>query len=274
MPVSRDHLATVFRQIRRDAGITHGGEAARRAGITQATVSRWERGQTVPTVEQACNYAQALNAQPALTGELVQLITDLRTNYRAGKPGPLPGASIHQRAQRLDATAQKILVFQTILVPGALQTAGYARAIFSSGDDIPRDELEDYVAARLTRSGLLGDPARHYTFILTEGVLAWCAATTAVMTEQLEHLVDISRRDNISLGLIPWGRPVTVFPPGGFDLYDDRTAVVGFPNGAQFFSDAADVQPYLDMSKALAELAVFHDEARAVLQTAAARYMA
>jgi hypothetical protein len=225
-------------------------------------------------VEQACNYAQALHTSPALTGELIQLITDLRTNYRAGKPGPLPGATIHQRAQRLDATAQKIVVFQTILVPGALQTAGYARAIFSSGDDVPPDALEDYVASRLERSKLLSDPDRHYTFILTEGVLAWCAGTTAVMAEQLEHLIAISRRDNISLGLIPWGRPVTVFPPCGFDLYDDRTAVVGFPNGAQFFSDAADVQPYLDMTKALLGLAVFHDEARAILQAAAAGYRA
>jgi hypothetical protein len=32
---------------------------------------------------------------------------------------------------------------------------------------------------------------------------------------------------NVKLGLIPWGTKVNVFPPCGFDLDDDHTAVVG-----------------------------------------------
>ena len=71
-PSATIELSTLFRRIRDEARISSGSEAARRAGITQATVSRWEWGRHVPTAERAAGYARALGARPDLSRELVR----------------------------------------------------------------------------------------------------------------------------------------------------------------------------------------------------------
>ena len=262
----------LFRRIRDDAGISHGGEAGRRAGVTQATISRWESGKVVPTVEQAERYARALAADPAIARELVELVEDLRTNYQAGKSGPRSGGVAFQnRVQRLEAAAAAVAVWHPLLIPGALQTEAYARAVFSSGD-LPADDVEARTAARLQRATLLGDPSRHYTFITTSGSLGWRAGDPETMARQIDHLADVSQRPNVRLGVIPWGVEATVYPSSGFELYDGRTVAVGSPTGAQFQNDPADVDRYAGMLAALEGLAVFGDAVRELLGRAASGY--
>lgn len=271
-PVGNDQLSTLFRRIRDEAGISNGSEAARRAGITQATVSRWESGRHVPTAEQAAGYARALDAAPALSRELVELITDLRTNHDAGKPGPRGGgAAFQNRVHRLEAAAAVITVFHPLLIPGALQTAAYVRAVFSSGD-LDHAEIEARTAARLQRAALLADPARTFTFVIPYGALGWRAGSAETMARQIDHLADVSQRPNVRLGVIPWGTAATIYPSAGFQLYDRRTVVVGSPTGARFLNGPDDVAQYVEMLDQLERLAVYDDHARAVLGEAAAEY--
>lgn len=68
------------------------------------------------------------------------------------------------------------------------------------------------------------------------------------------------------MGVIPWGVAATVFPPCGFDLYDEHTVVVGVVGGSAYFNDPADVGRYMAMLAALERLAVFGEEARAELR--------
>jgi transcriptional regulator with XRE-family HTH domain len=51
--------------------------------------------------------------------------------------------------------------FEPLVVPGLLQTDGYARAIFRTRFKITSDEIDERVAARLKRQEVLtrGDPA-------------------------------------------------------------------------------------------------------------------
>lgn len=271
-PVGNDQLSALFRRIRDEAGIRSGSEAARRAGITQATVSRWESGRHVPTAEQAADYARALAARPDLVRELVDLITDLRTNHDAGKPGPRGGgAAFQNRVQRIEAASAEIAVFHPLLVPGALQTAAYVRAVFSSGD-LEDAEIEARTAARLRRGALLADPDRLFTFVIPWGALGWRSGSTETMARQIDHLADVSHRPNVRLGVIPWGTEATVYPSSGFELYDRRTAVVGSPTGARFLNDSDEVAQYCTLLDRLEVLAVFDDAARALLSDAAVHY--
>ena len=270
-PVGNDQLSTLFRRIRDEAGISSGSEAARRAGITQATVSRWESGRHVPTAEQAAGYARALGARPDLSRELVDLITDLRTNHDAGRPGPRGGIAFQNRVQRIEAAAVEVAVFHPLLVPGALQTAAYVRAVFSSGD-LDDDEIEGRTAARLRRGALLADPDRRFTFVIPWGALGWRSGSAETMARQIDHLADVSQRPNVRLGVIPWGTEATVYPSSGFELYDRRTVVVGLSSGARFLNDPDDVSQYVGLLGQLEQLAVFDDTARVVLGDAAAEY--
>jgi transcriptional regulator with XRE-family HTH domain len=261
----------LFRRIRDDAGIGHGGEAARRVGVTQATISRWESGKVVPTVEQASRYAEALSADPGVARELVTLITDLRTNHQAGRSGPRGGAAFQNRVHRLEAAAGTVAVWHPLLVPGALQTEAYARAVFGSGD-LPPGEVEARTAARLQRGALLAEPSRQYTFITTWGALGWRAGEPETMARQVDHLADVSQRPNVRLGVIPWGVEASVYPSSGFELYDGRTVAVGSPTGARFLNEPTEVARYVAMLGELANMAAFDDAAREVLFRAARDY--
>lgn len=273
-PVGDDELSTILRKIRDDAGITSGTEAGRRAGISQSKVSRMEAGRLVPTTEEARRYAEALGAAPATIRRLVRVVDDLRKQHRASSParvGVSRGAAHEQRVLRNESGATQIDVFHPLLIPGTLQSEVYVRAVFSSGG-LTGDVIEARTAARLKRAELLDDISKRFTFVTTAGAIGWRAGSTVVMAQQVDHLVATSRRPNVELGIVAWGTEVSVFPPCGFGLYDERTAVVGVVGGAAYYSDPTDVAQYVTMLAALRDLAVFGDEARELLTSMAERY--
>ncbi len=68
--------------------------------------------------------------------------------------------------------AVAISEFQEPGVPGLLQTSDYARAVIGRSGNVPADEVDDRVAARLARQSLFSrDPPPSFTFYLHEFVL-------------------------------------------------------------------------------------------------------
>jgi hypothetical protein len=86
------------------------------------------------------------------------------------------------------------------------------------------------------------------------------------MVRQVEHIAETSRHPHVRVGVIPWGVEAKVFPPCGFDLYDEHTVVVGVGGGSEYYNDPEDVARYVAMLAALEHLAAFGDEARAELR--------
>ncbi|MDQ2788297.1 MAG: DUF5753 domain-containing protein [Actinomycetota bacterium] len=94
------------------------------------------------------------------------------------------------------------------------------------------------------------------------------------MARQGEHIAEVTRRPHIRVGVIPWGAQATVFPPCGFDMYDEHTVVVGVVGGSAYYNDPADVARYVAMLADLQRLAVFGDGARVELRRIADEYRA
>lgn len=275
-PVAPTEIARLLRKIRDDAGVSSGIEAGRRAGFSQAKVSRMESGQLVPSPEDADRYARALSASAADRRRLVGMVRDLHEQHRAAAPARVSvsrSAAHEQRVRRNEAGARRIAVFHPLIIPGLLQTEEYIRAVFASGDLSPA-AAQARVAERLLRARILDEPARHFTFILTAGALGWRVGNPETMVRQIEHIAETSHRPQVRIGVVPWGVAATVFPPCGFDVYDEHTVVVGVVGGAAYYNDPADVSRYLAMLAVLEELAVFDDQARAELQQIADTYRA
>ena len=274
--VGSDELSQLLARLRDDAGLS-GADAARRAGdgFSQSKVSRWESGRLTPSPEDVERYARALGASSRVRQRLVALARDRQDQHRATTParvGVSRGAAHEQRVLRNESSARHIAVFHPLLIPGALQSEPYVRAVFSSGD-LPADAVDARTAARLRRADLLADNERRFTFLLTQGALGWRpAGSPEVMAAQLEHLVDVSRRPNVRLGVIPWGAPAAVFPPCGFDVYDSRTVVVGVVGGAAYYNDPDDVARYVAMLDELEQLAVYDEAVRDLLLGLVAEY--
>jgi hypothetical protein len=64
------------------------------------------------------------------------------------------------------------------------------------------------VAARLARQQIL-DTDRTFHLVLTESALRWHVGSPEIMARQAEHLVTVTERPNVRLGIISWTRPVT-----------------------------------------------------------------
>jgi hypothetical protein len=276
-PVAHGEIAKLLRKIRDDAGVTSGIEAGRRAGFSQAKISRMEAGRLVPTPEDADHYARALGASAAIRRQLVAMARDLREQHRAAAPARVAvsrsAAAHEQRVRRNEGRSTHISVFHPIVIPGLLQTEEYIRAIFASGA-LPAAEARARVAERLLRAQILEEPGRQFTFVLTAGALGWRVGSPEVMARQIEHIAEVSRKPHVRIGVIPWGVEATVFPPCGFDLYDEHTVVVGIIGGSAYYNDPADVARYVAMLATLERLALFGDEARAELRLTAAKYRA
>lgn len=271
-PRTHDELAQILRRLRADAGLTL-AEVAVRAGLSIATVSRLENGRYVPTAAQAEALAQAVEAPARTRRRVVTLAKDLRERttprqvlLRAG------GASAQRKFGDIEAAARHVGSFSPAMVVGLLQTEDYARAVFAAG--LPSEQVEDAVAARLARQRLLfGPEGPSFTQILTEAALRWHVGSPALMAAQCLRIAEMATATGrLRVGIVPWERPVRVFPMHGFDLYDERAAIVGTKTGTAFLTARTDVATYVELFRQLTELAEFGEKAATIAARLAEKY--
>jgi transcriptional regulator with XRE-family HTH domain len=101
----------------------------------------------------------------------------------------------------LEEQADAIQAFELQLITGLLQTEGYARAIFTFSRP---DDLDALVAARMQRQRILAKPDRpHLWVILTEAALRRPIGGSAVMREQLTHILSAMEHPRTVVQVIP-----------------------------------------------------------------------
>ncbi|MGH3434435.1 MAG: helix-turn-helix domain-containing protein [Thermocrispum sp.] len=106
----------------------------------------------------------------------------------------------------LEQAAKVIRCFEAQFVPGLLQTPHYARAVIELGHgDEPAHELDERLSLRMRRQQILtrNDPANLWV-VIDEGALRRPIGGVAVQRGQLEHLLEVSERPNISLQVLPY----------------------------------------------------------------------
>ena|SRR5437879_2615689 len=184
-------LSAELRRLRLEAGLS-GAVAGERAGLTQAKVSRTETGAFMPTAEQVEALCRAYKAPAELRRELVAMARELREEriptqkiYKEG------GWQAQERFARIEATAGRIRSLIPCIIPGLFQTREYISALM--GSVLAPVDIERTVEARLARRSVL-DSDRTFEFVLAEGALRWNMGGAAVMIDQLDALIDASRR--------------------------------------------------------------------------------
>lgn len=118
---------------------------------------------------------------------------------------PFPASFRPFAAYEVEATA--LYVFEHSLVPGLLQTPGYARAVLATRPNTAEDEVDNLVAARLARQAVLtrDDPPPPLLWaLIDEGVLYRPVAAPEVMHDQLMYLADRSRLPNVTIQVLPY----------------------------------------------------------------------
>jgi hypothetical protein len=139
-----------------------------------------------------------------------QELLDLRTAARGHNWSDDYPDLFDSRLQRLygiEAGADSVRFYESLLVPGPFQTPDYTRAIMASGVDIRQVEVEQRVEARQRRQKLLiGKTPLRLTSIISEAVLRQQIGGRDVLRRQLAHLVEMmaAHPDTIEIRVIPF----------------------------------------------------------------------
>lgn len=109
-------------------------------------------------------------------------------------------------AAEAEAVATTIKEYAALLIPGLLQTAAYARAVFRAYRPTATEEVIDrLVESRLERGKLLTDPTTPMLWVvLDEAALRREAGGRVVMAEALRHILGLARQHRAIVQVLPF----------------------------------------------------------------------
>lgn len=122
----------------------------------------------------------------------------------------------------LESRTETIHSFDVMVIPGLLQTPEYAEAVIKAADP---SAAPTYVARwmqfRMTRQQVLAqDKPIHLVAVLDEALLYRTVGGTTVMRTQLEHLIELAERPNITIQVLPFSAGAHASHEGPFTILD------------------------------------------------------
>jgi hypothetical protein len=160
--------------------------------------------------------------------------------------------------------------FETVYVPGLLQTPDYARRVLDEMvtlQGLAVADVDDAVAIRIQRQALLYEKSKHFEFLLAEPVLRWLLCPADIMRAQIDRLQTVVGLPNVRFGILPMGVVLTTTPQNSFQLYDDLACVETFIGETRHTEEEA--VAYTRVLNRMWDEAIEGDTARALLVRAA-----
>jgi transcriptional regulator with XRE-family HTH domain len=210
--VRRRRLAAELREIREGKGKS-GDSVAAALQWSASKISRYERARTglrPREVERLLDYYQITGDRRAL---LLGLAEDAaRKGWWEEFADTL--SEDYQQFIGLEHEASSIAVWHVDVVPGLLQTEGYARHIISGYDrvePITPGMVGRLVRVRMRRQQVLNRERLQLSVVLDESVLTRRIGDEAVMYDQLHRLAREAERPNLTLRILPLDAQHRVF---------------------------------------------------------------
>ncbi|GGP80599.1 helix-turn-helix domain-containing protein [Saccharothrix coeruleofusca] len=255
-------VGSLLRQFRERAGLS-AEDAARRIRKAQSTVSRVEAGQTLPSMAEMEVLLAYYNASDAEREQALQKWEDAKQDStRLPMAGAVPKK--FQAYLRMETEAAAIDLITTTLVPGLLQTPEYALAITENGAAIGGVvEPAKFVASRLERQKRVTAPDPLVVHaVLDEAVVRRVVGGAGVMVEQIDHLLALMERDNITIQVLPFGAGEYPTMGGAVNILrfkdplDSPFIGLEYAGGEAIMDDPGDVEKFRVVFASLAELAL------------------
>ncbi|WP_233510660.1 helix-turn-helix domain-containing protein [Actinomadura craniellae] len=114
-----------------------------------------------------------------------------------------------------EANATMVRLYENFVITGLFQTVDYARAVLRAGQRA--DKLEELVTARMDRQEILTreEPPMIVALLDEFAVRRWFGDRD-IMRAQLEHLLELARRPNITIHIVP--DRAQICPEGAFTI--------------------------------------------------------
>ena len=267
---ARADLAARLREIRLDAGLT-GRALSAAAGWHEAKTSRIESAKQPLTDSDITTWCRACGAEN-LAADLIAASRAADSMYVEWRRLQRTGLRrLQQSRLPLYDSTRLFRVYCSNVIPGFLQTPGYATALLSAIAVFrgTPDDVEEAVAARISRNRILHTAGRRFAIVIEESVLRYQLGDPATMAGQLGHLLDIMAVPAVSLGVIPLAAaPRPMWTVEGFTVFDDARVHVELLSAQVTVTAPTEVALYLHAYGKLAELAVYGQSARALISNA------
>jgi transcriptional regulator with XRE-family HTH domain len=189
-------LGAQLRRARLAAGYTSQDSFATVLGFDRSTVTKTETGSRPPTDEVFAAWCGACN----ISGDLREVLSGLLLVARH-TDGPVP--AWFESYLEAEGAARTLRIWQPLILPGLLQTAEYARALFTAMGHDP-DKADEMVAARMARQAIFDrTKPPHISAVLDESVLHRLIGSPQIMHDALAHAAALSERPCIMVQVLP-----------------------------------------------------------------------
>ena len=258
-----------LREIRKDAGLS-GRQLAAATGLHFTKVSRLEHGRQNPADDDIKAWCEACGVEdqiPELIATLrgiegiwLEWRRQLRGGWRRLQESTLP----------LYEEAQLVRCYESIVVPGILQTAEYCTAVLQIAAEFYEIEqdIEAAVEARMERQRLLYRGNRRFAFVLEAWALQTVYGSLDVTLGQLDRLLAVATLPRVSLGVIPSTAVRSMWPGEGFWIYDQKLVTVETTTAEIKVTQPREIALFAKAFAGLNQLAVHGQNARELIATA------
>jgi transcriptional regulator with XRE-family HTH domain len=270
-------LGDGLREVMREAGL-NGQQTAHLLDLSPSWVSRLLSGKRGCTELDVAAFLGVCRVTGAERDRLMALCQEQHT------PGWFQqhGSRLPKQLRTLidhENKATAISDFEATFVPGLLQTGEYAHAVISRNVNVPPDEVQDRVAARLARQSLFSrDRPARFTFYLHESALRTPVGGPTVMADQLSHLLRMSERRYLTLRVVPTSLGAHAAMTGAFRLMEfaefKPVAYLESETVSVFLERPEEIAAYRRILGALADTALSEEQSRELIATLATEFSA
>ena len=161
--------------------------------------------------------------------------------------------------------ASEVSQFETMFVPGILQTEDYASAVLQGfyGEKSPSERVAALIELRTRRRDLLtSDNAPNFHFALDESVIRRLVGSPAITSRQLMHLVNVSEQSNVTIQVVPFTAGLHPGMKGPFEIVqfadapDENILFLETPGGDIISDDQKETQNNIEAFNRIAEISL------------------
>jgi transcriptional regulator with XRE-family HTH domain len=268
-------LSAELRRLRAEAGLTR-EDVADRTGVNEATLYRIETAKARPQARTLTALLDLYAVPDEARAELAALSRQsAEQSWLQSFPNELPEP--YPTYISFEGEARSLLNYESLFIPGLLQTEDYARAALSRGSPTAtKDEIQRLVEARMSRQAVLTrDPSLRLWAIVDEAAFHRPVGGSEVMKKQLDHLAAAAELPHVTLQAVPYdvgGHPgmagafviLQFDDPGASDVVYIETQA-----GDLFLESETDVARFTTIFEHLRALALPPDASVSLITTVA-----
>jgi transcriptional regulator with XRE-family HTH domain len=246
-------LAAELRRLRADAGLSR-EQVEEQTGVNEGTLYRIETARARPQRRTLIALLDLYSVGDPTRTDLIELS---RSADGQGWSRPyqwqLPGEYAVYISFEAEARAEHN--YESLFIPGLLQTPEYSRAM--SQGVLPaatEPEIDERVQARIERQKLLdGSEPLQLWAVVDEAAVRRVVGGRKVMAAQLDHVLAMMKRPNVTVQVIPFDAGAHPGMPGSFiflefrDEGDPELVYVDAQAGDMFLESEDDLRRYRTM---------------------------